>query len=152
MLYVKLDANGTVQKYPYNLSELSADFPNTSFTIPVEEVSLNNRGIFKVEDTTKPETEHTKEVVEVNPVFENGRWIQVWSIINSTQQEIETKYEITAATIRKQRDQLLLNTDWTQVEDAPVNKQAWAVYRQALRNITTQTNFPWSVTWPTQPV
>ena len=56
-----------------------------------------------------------------------------------------------AALIRSQRTQKLAESDWSQVADAPVDKAAWAVYRQALRDVTTQTGFPWEVTWPAQP-
>jgi hypothetical protein len=56
-----------------------------------------------------------------------------------------------AVEIRSQRNQRLKDTDWTQVADARVDKAAWAVYRQALRDITAQTGFPWEVQWPTQP-
>jgi hypothetical protein len=37
--------------------------------------------------------------------------------------------------LRIQRDKLLTESDWTQVADAPVNKQAWAGYRQQLRDL-----------------
>lgn len=37
--------------------------------------------------------------------------------------------------LRIQRDKLLVASDWTQVADAPVDKQAWAEYRQALRDL-----------------
>jgi len=56
-----------------------------------------------------------------------------------------------AKAMRQQRTEKLKDTDWTQVADAPVDKAAWAVYRQTLRDITAQTGFPWNVTWPTQP-
>lgn len=36
--------------------------------------------------------------------------------------------------LRIQRDKLLVESDWTQVADAPVDKQAWATYRQTLRD------------------
>lgn len=36
--------------------------------------------------------------------------------------------------MRIHRDRLLAECDWTQVADAPVNKAAWAAYRQALRD------------------
>lgn len=52
---------------------------------------------------------------------------------------------------RAERNQLLAASDWTQVADAPVDQAAWATYRQALRDITTQTGFPENVTWPAQP-
>ena len=53
--------------------------------------------------------------------------------------------------IRQQRNQLLKASDWTQVADAPVDKQAWATYRQALRDITEQAGFPNNVVFPTPP-
>ena len=56
-----------------------------------------------------------------------------------------------AAEMRKQRDQLLAESDWTQVSDAPVDQAAWATYRQALRDIPQQPGFPDNVTWPIAP-
>jgi hypothetical protein len=40
--------------------------------------------------------------------------------------------------IRLWRDAQLNRTDWTQLLDAPVDKDAWATYRQALRDLPTQ--------------
>jgi hypothetical protein len=37
--------------------------------------------------------------------------------------------------IRLWRNAELVATDWTQVADAPVDASAWAVYRQALRDL-----------------
>lgn len=56
-----------------------------------------------------------------------------------------------ADAIRVQRNALLAESDWTQVADAPVNKTAWAAYRQELRDITEQAGFPTEVIWPTKP-
>lgn len=56
-----------------------------------------------------------------------------------------------AIAIREQRDDLLDQTDWTQLPDSPVDKAVWAVYRQALRDVTAQESFPQSVVWPTAP-
>lgn len=56
-----------------------------------------------------------------------------------------------AKSVRSSRGEKLKDTDWTQVADAPVDKAAWATYRQALRDITGQSGFPWAITWPTQP-
>lgn len=53
--------------------------------------------------------------------------------------------------IRISRNQELAKCDWTQLADAPVDKAAWAAYRQQLRDITQQPGFPWNVTWPTEP-
>lgn len=56
-----------------------------------------------------------------------------------------------AQSIRRERNERLAACDWTQVADAPVDKQAWADYRQALRDVTDQPSFPLSVEWPEQP-
>ena len=53
--------------------------------------------------------------------------------------------------IRIERDRLLAETDWTQVPDAPVDAQAWADYRQALRDVPQQSGFPGDIDWPAKP-
>jgi hypothetical protein len=37
------------------------------------------------------------------------------------------------------------------ITDATTDKAVWATYRQALRDVTTQTGFPWTITWPDAP-
>ena len=50
------------------------------------------------------------------------------------------------------RNKLLIESDWTQLPDVPLAmKQSWAVYRQALRDITAQESYPFNVIWPTKP-
>jgi hypothetical protein len=36
--------------------------------------------------------------------------------------------------MRNHRDRLLKESDWTQLPDAPVDREAWATYRQTLRD------------------
>ena len=50
------------------------------------------------------------------------------------------------------RNELLQQSDWTQLPDSPADKEAWATYRQALRDLPEQTGFPIQVTFPTSPV
>ncbi len=60
-----------------------------------------------------------------------------------------------AKSVRTSRGEKLKDCDWTQVADAlldaPVEKEAWATYRQALRDVTGQEGFPWTIDWPEQP-
>jgi hypothetical protein len=54
----------------------------------------------------------------------------------------------------EQRNKLLYESDWTQIPNNPLTQevqQEWAVYRQALRDITTQSGYPKDVIWPTPP-
>jgi hypothetical protein len=53
--------------------------------------------------------------------------------------------------VRAERNKLLSECDWTQVNDAPVDQVAWAAYRQALRDIPSQAGFPLDVSWPETP-
>lgn len=58
-----------------------------------------------------------------------------------------------AEAMRATRNQLLTSCDWTQVADAPIDKEAWATYRQELRDITAHANFPnlAEADWPVAP-
>lgn len=52
------------------------------------------------------------------------------------------------------RSSLLSETDWTQTLDAPITKEcssAFRTYRQALRDITEQEGYPYTITWPEKP-
>ena len=88
---------------------------------------------------------YTKYVL--GPIFTDGE---------TTAAEQEAAYKATkdaeqAKSVRQSRSDRLADCDWTQVADSPVDKAVWATYRQALRDITTQDGFPWTVTWPDAP-
>jgi hypothetical protein len=88
---------------------------------------------------------YTKYVL--GPVFTDGE---------TTAAEQEVAYKATkdaeqAKSVRQTRDAKLAECDWTQVADSPVDKAVWATYRQALRDVTAQSGFPWTVTWPDAP-
>lgn len=58
------------------------------------------------------------------------------------------------AAIRAKRDQLIALTDWTQMPDSPLSaakKDAYAAYRQALRDIPESFTDPDAVEWPSSP-
>ena len=53
--------------------------------------------------------------------------------------------------VRRQRDALLTQSDWTQLPDVPLaTKEAWATYRQLLRDLTGQPD-PFAIVWPQAP-
>jgi hypothetical protein len=57
--------------------------------------------------------------------------------------------------VRSKRDELLAACDYTQTLDYPATeaeRNAWAVYRQSLRDVPAQEGFPNEVVWPTVPV
>ncbi|WP_299005031.1 tail fiber assembly protein [uncultured Shewanella sp.] len=58
------------------------------------------------------------------------------------------------ASIRTRRDQLIKETDFTQLPDSPLTsdkKLAFAEYRQALRDIPQTNTSPDNIVWPVKP-
>jgi hypothetical protein len=53
--------------------------------------------------------------------------------------------------VRLWRNAELNRTDWTQLVDSPVNKDAWATYRQLLRDLPEQGGSADTVTFPIKP-
>lgn len=58
---------------------------------------------------------------------------------------------ILVARMRHLRDRLLVESDWTQLPDAPVDRAAWAKYRQALRDFPAKWTPGPTVTFPEAP-
>ena len=125
-------------------------FRNTSFSAsgPSDEFLADNGAkkvtVFKAHDRA------TQKLVSVDPYEEDGIVYTV-SVVDKTAEEIAADENSKAAQIRSQRNQLLTASDWTQVLDAPIDRTAWAAYRQALRDITSQEDFPNNVVWPKNP-
>ncbi len=66
--------------------------------------------------------------------------------------EIEQEeVQFAMAQLRKTRNDLLAACDWTQAADAPVDRAAWAAYRQALRDLPANTADPRDPQWPSPP-
>ena len=70
-------------------------------------------------------------------------------LFNQAWQELEIKTEWEK--IRKSRNKLLSESDWTQVQDATCDKLAWLEYRKNLRNIPQVYLSPFDVVWPVPP-
>lgn len=61
--------------------------------------------------------------------------------------------EEAAEAAREYRNKLLDDSDNMMVSDRPnVNTEAWAAYRQALRDVPEQEGFPLSIVWPEKPL
>lgn len=56
--------------------------------------------------------------------------------------------------IRKYRDFLITQTDWTQIPDAALDaakRNEFAAYRKALRDLPASTDNPDEIVWPVKP-
>jgi hypothetical protein len=147
-MHIKL-TNGIPENY--TIEQLRRDNPQVSFPKAIPDDTLAEYDVYPVTPTDQPVVEYTQNVVEGTPTQQDGEWVQVWDVTDASAEEIEQRTENRANEIRSQRNQKLSETDWTQVADAPVDQQAWAVYRQELREVPEQIGFPWEVSWPTEP-
>lgn len=81
----------------------------------------------------------------------DGQWFTKYSVVDMDAEATLAKDADQAKSVREQRTTKLAECDWTQLADAPVDKAAWATYRQALRDVTKQAGFPWDIEWPVAP-
>jgi hypothetical protein len=116
-------------------------FPNVSFPSEGPTSSfLEMHNSYKV-NAFKEHDRSTQKLVTVQPYIENG-WAYTIKVENKTEQELVNERASSAAKKRAERDLLLKLSDWTQLADAPVDKEAWSSYRQALRDLPNQAGFP----------
>jgi hypothetical protein len=146
MLYSKVinnnvEVTGTLQQLFPNVSfpsqEIDLDFITANNLYEVKSYEVFDSGLYKLVDT--------------EPYFENGV-VYSYRIVPKTAEDFAIENDSASNFIREQRNQLLKESDWTQVADAPVDKVVWAVYRQALRDITAQEGFPFNVVFPELPL
>jgi hypothetical protein len=85
--------------------------------------------------------------------FSEDNWRYKWRVDELTQEELDQRTVAQWSAIRSERNTKLSACDWTQLDDTPLSntqKQAWATYRQALRDITLQPD-PFAIEWPVAP-
>jgi|TARA_R110000744_G_scaffold87264_1_gene170483 hypothetical protein len=101
-----------------------------------------------VDNSTTNYTDQTRTVL-----FDGNKVVKTITISDTNLAEVE-------ASVRATRNDKLAVTDWVTSKAVEQDAQdglgvkiplAWLNYRQALRDITKQEGFPYSVTWPTEP-
>ena len=136
--------------YPYTIKELRQAYPNVSLPAELSEEALSDWDMYSVTSTQIP-NDYTKNITEGTPVLTDGVYYQNWIIVNATESEINYRLENQWEEIRLIRNELLKESDWTQLSDVSQTiKDLWTVYRQELRNITNQQN-PFNIEWPIKP-
>ena len=147
-MYLRI-INDTIN-YPYTINELRNSYPNTSLPSELTDEALIEWDMYVVQPTPMP-VDYTKNITEGTPTLIDGVYYKSWNQTNATSEEISYRIENQWEEVRVLRNQLLTECDWTQLADISSEiKEAWTVYRQALRNITTQTN-PFGIEWPAKP-
>ena len=123
-------------------------FPNTSFGDRGPSVEWITEAGYYVTSVWKPYDHATEKLVPANPHLFDGMCCLV-DVEPLTAEELQARIDTQWQVVRTQRNQMLKDSDWTQLSDSPVDKTAWATYRQELRDITQQPD-PFNITWPKQ--
>jgi hypothetical protein len=123
-------------------------FPNTSFGDRGPSLDWIAEQGYYVTSVWKPYDHATEKLVPAAPHLHDDMCCIV-DVEPLTQEELDQRVVTQWQVIRTQRNQMLKDSDWTQLSDSPVDKTAWATYRQELRDITQQPD-PFNITWPKQ--
>jgi hypothetical protein len=107
-MYIKIKDN-QIEKYPYSVEQLKQDNPNTSFPANIRDLTLNEFGVYRVQPTPQPQIDHTKNLTEATPVLEDGRWVQVWSVTDASEEEIAQRQTDILNTVKQQRAEAYRN-------------------------------------------
>ena len=133
--------------------------PNTSFPKQITTDILDSYGYDAVLNgpaatVTAPYGVSTRSGVEEK----DGKWYTKFvagPVFANSDEETAYKAKVdadAATNVRSTRDNKLAECDWTQADDSPLKAaSAWTTYRQALRDVPTQSGFPHTVTWPPKP-
>lgn len=93
--------------------------------------------------------------VELYTKLNNGDYGELSHGTDSYSTQPKTQAELEAE-VKATRNQLLLESDFSGLPDVSAamtasKRSEWSAYRTALRDLTTQTRFPWDPNWPTKP-
>jgi hypothetical protein len=150
-MYV-LSFDQVVTAFPYSVEDLRRDNANTSFPAEMTEEMLAAWNVYPVAAQPVPAHDQaTQNVKQIAPTLVGNKWLQTWEVTDASSEEIAKRLKNKEAEVRDDRNKRLSDCDWTQLPDAPVDHTEWAAYRQALRDVTAQAGFPWSIEWPQQP-
>ena len=143
MKYAIID--GATVKSTGTIQEL---FPNTSFTVagPNADFLTANNVVELIETLTF--TTPTQKLSTVDAYVEGGKAYNV-KVESTTSDEQTALINQQWANIRFERDRKLKDTDWRASSDLTLS-DAWKTYRQALRDVPTQSD-PYNITWPSAP-
>lgn len=151
-------------------SEFRAMFPNTGFPVQLTEAIINDFGGDVVLEGPQASGGTVYQYSQRQGVEQiGGKWYTKYVLgpvftdrpangdepaKTAAEQEAEYKAQKDAEqakNVRQTRNDKLKECDWTQLADSTADKQAWATYRQALRDVPNQAGFPWTVDWPETP-
>jgi len=146
--YIQVENDG-VKGHPQTLPK---NWANVSNFYLLEDDQLHLYGWYPVRFVPAKKTDNDI-VTGQSFVIEGNEVVQYEQIREKTYSELEQETNNMWENVRNERNELLVQCDWTQISDSPLileKKNEWKIYRQELRDITLQEN-SFSITWPDKP-
>ena len=101
MLYVLLSAEGVVARFPYSITQLRIDHPDTSFGEAISGEALAGFGVHPVVPADPPTVSLIGRSVHADPLLVEGEWVQQWAIEALSIEDAKT---VLKAAIEQRRD------------------------------------------------
>jgi hypothetical protein len=150
MWYVQAQGD-TFIRHIFDVEPTQWDADNYCYARRLTEEQVVHFGVHKKQIVTPPYHDAATQHLEEGPaVLVDGVWTQNYIVSDLSADESAAKVGAQWNVIRAERNRLLVASDWTQLPDASADATAWAIYRQALRDITTQAD-PFAIVWPVEP-
>jgi len=150
MWYVQTQGD-TFIRHIFDVEPTQWDADNYCYARRLTDEQVVHFGVHKKQIVTPPYHDAATQHLEEGPaLLIDGVWTQNYIVSDLSADESAAKVGAQWNVIRAERNRLLVASDWTQLPDAPVDAAAWATYRQALRDVTTQAN-PFATVWPESP-
>jgi hypothetical protein len=147
MWYVQAQGD-TFIRHIFDVEPTQWDADNYCYARRLTDEQVVHFGVHKKQIVTPPYHDPATQLLEEGPaLLIDGVWTQNYTVSDLSADESAAKVGAQWTVIRAERNKLLAASDWTQLPDASADAAAWAVYRQALRDITEQDN-PFSIVWP----
>jgi hypothetical protein len=154
-MYAKIE-NGIAVEYPVYEGQLQERFPDKTYPLDTSGDSIPD-GYVKVKVVAPEESFFKKQKpIRKMPELIDGEWIEVYEWVDKTPNELQETFNRTVEVVRADRDTALKLSDNAVRSDVwdkytAQEKQEWTDYRQALRDIPQQEDFPYDVEFPLEP-
>lgn len=135
-MFVKTNLDNDFLDYPANPWK---DYPTDN--VPLDFIGGEYKDYIyhkiQISPTNELEIKPNEYLDEDPPKFEDNVWKQVWVIRTMTDIQFETVCQSQLIALKNRRNELLKESDWTQLQDvefSPRLKTMWAEYRRQLRH------------------
>jgi hypothetical protein len=139
--------------------EFRMAYSNVSFPPTLDQNALDFANVSRVVEVPEPSCTPLQRVDFDGIQLIDGQWTEVWSIHNKyddpaeqaawVEEYIQSEWNC----VREERKRLLRESDYTDLPNTPITAQCrnnFLTYRQALRDVTTQSD-PFNIVWPEIP-